>query len=214
MARHVSDATPIGARSELVEWIASGEKPRDAWRLGTEHEKVPFYRADASPVPYEGERGIRALLDGMQELTGWQPILEDGHPTGLFDEDGGGAISLEPGGQFELSGAPLQTLHETFAETAQHLAHAKAVGDRLGIGFLTLGMSPRGLYHPSMKLKSAMRASACEPKRRRSSNSHSSVAKKLSHKALSYASPTEPIEGRTPASRQRAPKPSEVYWQP
>src|ERR671916_1820631 len=139
MARDVSDTTPIGARSELVEWIASGEKPQEAWRLGTEHEKVPFYRADASPVPYDGDRGIRALLDGMQALTGWQPIMEDGHPIGLFEE-AGGAISLEPGGQFELSGAPLKTLHETAAETAQHLGHAKAVGERLGIGFLTLGM--------------------------------------------------------------------------
>ncbi|HZH51516.1 MAG TPA: glutamate--cysteine ligase [Microvirga sp.] len=142
MARDVSDATPIGARSELVEWIASGEKPRDSWRLGTEHEKIPFYKADASPVPYEGGRGIRALLEGMQSLTGWQPIIEDDHPIGLFDEDGGGAISLEPGGQFELSGAPLRTLHETEAETARHVEQVKAVCERLGIGFLTLGMSP------------------------------------------------------------------------
>jgi glutamate--cysteine ligase len=142
MARDVSDTTPIGARSELVEWIASGEKPRDAWRLGTEHEKVPFYKADSSPVPYEGGRGIRALLDGMQARTGWAPIIEDDHPIGLADEAGGGAISLEPGGQFELSGAPLETLHDTARETAQHLADAKAVGDDLGIGFLTLGMSP------------------------------------------------------------------------
>ncbi|MFC4170628.1 glutamate--cysteine ligase [Microvirga sp. GCM10011540] len=142
MARDVSDATPIGARSELVEWIASGEKPRGSWRLGTEHEKVPFYTADASPVPYDGERGIRALLEGMESRTGWQPIMEDDHPIGLFDEGGGGAISLEPGGQFELSGAPLKTLHETAAETAQHLEDVKAVGERLGIGFLTLGMSP------------------------------------------------------------------------
>lgn len=142
MARDVSDATPIGARTELVEWIASGEKPREAWRLGTEHEKVPFYKTDATPVPYEGERGIRALLDGMRNLTGWQPIMENGHPIGLADEEGGGAISLEPGGQFELSGAPLKTLHETAAETALHLDQTKAVGERLGIGFLTLGMSP------------------------------------------------------------------------
>ncbi len=142
MARDVSDATPIGARSELVEWIASGEKPRESWRLGTEHEKVPFYKADATPVPYEGERGIRALLEGMQNLTGWQPIMENSHPIGLADEEGGGAISLEPGGQFELSGAPLTTLHETAAETALHLDHVKAVSERLGIGFLTLGMSP------------------------------------------------------------------------
>jgi glutamate--cysteine ligase len=142
MARDVSDTTPIGARSELVEWIASGEKPREAWRLGTEHEKVPFYKADASPVPYENGKGIHALLDGMQERTGWAPIVENGNPIGLFDEAGGGAISLEPGGQFELSGAPLKTLHETAAETAQHIADVKAVGEKLGIEFLTLGMSP------------------------------------------------------------------------
>jgi len=142
MARDVSDTTPIGARAELVEWIAQGEKPREMWRLGTEHEKIPFYRIDASPVPYEGEKGIRALLEGMQDRTGWSPILEDDCPIGLFDEAGGGAISLEPGGQFELSGAPLRTLHETAQETAQHLGDAKAVGEKLGIGFLTLGMSP------------------------------------------------------------------------
>jgi len=142
MARDVSDTTPIGARAQLVEWIAEGEKPRGTWRLGTEHEKVPFYKADASPVPYDGGKGIRALLEGMRDRTGWEPILEDGHPIGLFDEAGGGAISLEPGGQFELSGAPLATLHETAQETAKHLADVKAIGDRLGIGFLTLGMSP------------------------------------------------------------------------
>ena len=108
MARDVSDATPIGARSELVDWVASGEKPRDAWRLGTEHEKVPFHTMGAAPVPYDGPNGIRALLEGLQARTGWEPIVEDGHPIGLFDEVGGGAISLEPGGQFELSGAPVE----------------------------------------------------------------------------------------------------------
>jgi glutamate--cysteine ligase len=142
MARDVSDTTPIGARSELVDWIASGEKPREAWRLGTEHEKIPFYTADATPVPYDGGKGIRALLEGLQERTGWAPIMEGDHPIGLADEVGGGAISLEPGGQFELSGAPLETLHETARETAQHIADAKAVAEGHGIGFLTLGMSP------------------------------------------------------------------------
>lgn len=142
MARDVSDTTPIGARSELVEWIASGEKPRESWRLGTEHEKVPFHKADLSPVPYDGPKGIRALLEGMQERTGWAPIMEDGHPIGLADDKDGGAISLEPGGQFELSGAPLASLHDTARETAQHLADVKAVSEKLGIGFLTLGMSP------------------------------------------------------------------------
>ncbi|HEX2137366.1 MAG TPA: glutamate--cysteine ligase [Microvirga sp.] len=142
MARDVSDATPIGARHELVEWIASGEKPRHEWRLGTEHEKIPFYTADHRPVPYGGERGIRALLEGMRELTGWQPIMDGDNPIGLADEEGGGAISLEPGGQFELSGAPLDNLHDTARETATHVAHAKAVGTRCGLDFLTLGMSP------------------------------------------------------------------------
>ena len=112
MARDVSDATPIGARHELIEWIASGEKSREAWRLGTEHEKVPFYRDGHAPVPYDGERGIRSLIEGMRRLTGWQPILDGDNPIGLADEEGGGAISLEPGGQFELSGAPVETLHE------------------------------------------------------------------------------------------------------
>jgi glutamate--cysteine ligase len=142
MARDVSDATPIGARHELVEWIASGEKPRHAWRLGTEHEKVPFYRDGHAPVPYDGERGIGALIEGMRRLTGWQPILDGDNPIGLADDEGGGAISLEPGGQFELSGAPVETLHETARETAQHIARVKEVGGRLGIDFLTLGMSP------------------------------------------------------------------------
>ena len=141
MARDVSDATPIGARDELVEWLAAGAKPKDAWRLGTEHEKVPFYRRDASPVPYEG--GIRALLDGLAGQNGWQPILEDGRPIGLYDPVGGGAISLEPGGQFELSGAPLAGIHESAAELDRHLAETTRVAEPLGIAFLTLGMSPK-----------------------------------------------------------------------
>lgn len=141
MARDVSDATPIASTRELVEWIASGEKPRPLWRLGTEHEKVPFHRADRRPVPYEG--GIRAILDGLAVETGWEPILEDGHPIGLAEPEGGGAISLEPGGQFELSGAPLLSVHETAAELARHLDATKRVADRLGLSFLTLGMSPR-----------------------------------------------------------------------
>jgi glutamate--cysteine ligase len=141
MARDVSDATPISGRDELIEWIAAGAKPRQDWRLGTEHEKIPFYRADASPVPYEG--GVGALLEGLAGRNGWQPILEEDHPIGLYDAGGGGAISLEPGGQFELSGAPVVSLHETAAELDRHLAELKEVADPLGIAFLTLGMSPK-----------------------------------------------------------------------
>ena len=122
---------PRSARaSELVDWIAAGEKPREAWRLGTEHEKVPFYRASHAPVPYEGERGIRALARGPAGATGWEPILEDGHPIGLSDEGGGGAISLEPGGQFELSGAPLaDPARDRGAKSTDISREVKAVGE-------------------------------------------------------------------------------------
>lgn len=143
MARDVTDAAPITTRDELVEWFASGEKPKAEWRIGTEHEKIPFYRSGCSPVPYEGENGIRALLEGLAGLNGWQPILDDGRPIGLFDEAGGGAISLEPGGQFELSGAPLASIHETARELDRHLDETRGISGPLGIGFLTLGMSPK-----------------------------------------------------------------------
>jgi len=93
MARDVSDATAIESRDELVAWIAAGEKPAEDWRIGTEHEKIPFYRADCAPVPYAGDRGIRALLDGLAALDGWEPIVEDDHPIGLADTRGGGGTT-------------------------------------------------------------------------------------------------------------------------
>jgi glutamate--cysteine ligase len=142
MARDQSDPTPISSKAELINWISAGEKSEANFRLGTEHEKFPFYVRDLSPVPYEGPRGIRALLDGMQGLLGWEPIMEGDHPIGLADVTGGGAISLEPGGQFELSGAPVETLHETCAELRAHLAQVRQVAAPLGIGFMGLGHSP------------------------------------------------------------------------
>ena len=145
MARDVSDSTPIGSKDELISWIAAGEKPASAFRMGTEHEKFPFYAHDLSPVPYEGldgRGGIRHLLEGMQERLGWEPIVDDGHIIGLAGPEGGGAISLEPGGQFELSGAPVETLHDTADELANHLADVKAVAAPHGIGFVALGHSP------------------------------------------------------------------------
>lgn len=145
MARDVSDTTPVASKAELIGWIAEGEKPRSAFRLGTEHEKFPFYRSDLAPVPYEGRDGaggIRHILEGMQARLGWEPILDDAHVIGLAGPEGGGAISLEPGGQFELSGAPVETLHETAAELAGHLADVKAVAEPHGIGFVPLGHSP------------------------------------------------------------------------
>jgi len=148
MARDVTDVTPVTSRDELVAWFEAGSKPAEDFRVGTEHEKIPFYRNGHAPVPYDGigssgRGGIRAILDGMKAELGWAPILDRGAIIGLFDEAKGGAISLEPGGQFELSGAPVATIHDTEAELEQHFAILDAVAGPLGIGFLSLGMSPR-----------------------------------------------------------------------
>jgi glutamate--cysteine ligase len=142
MARDQVDMTPIASRDELVTWLAAGIKPKSQFRLGTEHEKFAFTLEGRRPVPYAGRRSIRALLEGMQHLLGWDPIIEDGNIIGLFDVTGGGAISLEPGGQFELSGAPVETVHQTSAELIAHRAQVKEVAAPLGIGFLGIGMAP------------------------------------------------------------------------
>ncbi len=143
MARDQTDVTPIESRDQLVAAIADGCKPRERWRIGTEHEKFGFYRETLRPVPYGGPRGIRALLEGMHGLLGWEPIMEGENIIGLLDATKGAAISLEPGGQFELSGAPLVSVHDTARELDEHLAQVKRVAAPLGIGFLTLGMSPK-----------------------------------------------------------------------
>jgi len=142
MARDQVDMTPIETREELVAWFEAGSKPKSQFRIGTEHEKFVFTVEGHRPVPYDGRRSIRALLEGMQYLLGWEPIVEDGNVIGLFDVTGGGAISLEPGGQFELSGAPVESVHQTSSELMAHLAQVKEVARPLGIGFLGLGMTP------------------------------------------------------------------------
>lgn len=143
MARDTLDATPISDRGELVAWMEEGAKPERSFRIGTEHEKIPFTMGRHEPVPYEGPKGIRKLLEGMRSLLGWEPIMEGETIIGLADVTGGGAISLEPGGQFELSGAPLRTIHETCSELNAHLAQVREVATPLGIGFLAIGMSPK-----------------------------------------------------------------------
>jgi glutamate--cysteine ligase len=143
MARDASDATPIESRDQLVATMAVGEKPASAWRIGTEHEKFGFHTSDKSPVPYEGPRGIRQLLEAMEGLLGWEPILDHGNIIGLTDPTGRGAISLEPGGQFELSGAPLENVHQTLREVNGHLAQVRECAEPLGIGFLGFGASPK-----------------------------------------------------------------------
>jgi glutamate--cysteine ligase len=155
MARDVVDETPISSRDELVSWIEAGCKPQGPFLVGTEHEKIPFYRADLRPVPYDGrlqgaragaqagaQDGIKALLDGLRLSQDWEAIEDGGAIIGLFDPRGGGAISLEPGGQFELSGAPFDSIHETDAELQAHFAALAPLCEKLGIGFLDLGASP------------------------------------------------------------------------
>jgi len=142
MARDQVDLTPIERRDELVNWLAQGVKPKSRFRIGTEHEKFAFTLKGHHPVPYEGQHGIRALLEGMQHLLGWEPITDGGNIIGLFDVTGGGAISLEPGGQFELSGAQLETVHQTSSELMAHLAQVHEVARPLHIRFLGIGMTP------------------------------------------------------------------------
>ncbi|MCB1382255.1 MAG: glutamate--cysteine ligase [Notoacmeibacter sp.] len=143
MARDTTDSRPLGGMAEMVGWMAEGCKPKDKWRIGTEHEKFPFYVDGNSPVPYGGDRGIRALLEGMREKLGWEPIIDAGHIIGLVEPTGQGAISLEPGGQFELSGAPLETIHQTCREGNAHLAQLREIAEPLGIRFLGVGGSPK-----------------------------------------------------------------------
>ncbi|MCC2688514.1 MAG: gamma-glutamylcysteine synthetase [Rhizobiaceae bacterium] len=143
MARDTSDLRPVEGKDQLVEHLAEGNKPREKWRIGTEHEKFPFYVDGNAPVPYGGPRGIRAILEGMQDKLGWDPIRDKDRIIGLVEPTGRGAISLEPGGQFELSGAPLETIHQTCREGNAHLAQLHEIAEPLGIRFLGLGGSPK-----------------------------------------------------------------------
>jgi len=142
MARDQIDMTPIETRDELVAWFEAGCKPKTQFRAGTEHEKFAFTIDHRRPVPYEGRRSIRSLLEGLHRLLGWEPIMEGDNIIGMFDVTGGGAISLEPGGQFELSGAPVETVHQTASELIAHLSQLREVAAPLGIGFLGMGMTP------------------------------------------------------------------------
>ncbi|RWR26424.1 glutamate--cysteine ligase [Sinirhodobacter populi] len=131
---------PIERLEQLAEYIASGEKPREDWRIGTEHEKFGYDRSGLAPLPYEGETSIRAMLEGLRDRFGWEPVDEQGKLIGLTRN--GANVSLEPGGQLELSGAPLATLHETRDELENHLTEVAAVGQPIGAEFIGLGAAP------------------------------------------------------------------------
>ena len=142
MAEQTSASPPIEHKEDMVEVLSSGCKPKAYWRIGTEHEKFVFYKDTHKPVPYDGTNGIRSLLRATMTANNWTPLMDGDALIGLRDPKGGGAISLEPGGQFELSGATLETVHQTCAETADHLNLLKSIADPMGIGFLGLGVAP------------------------------------------------------------------------
>jgi glutamate--cysteine ligase len=133
---------PIENRDQLIAYFTEGFKPKADWRIGTEHEKFAFYKETLGPVPYEGAIGIRALLEGLRSTYGWTGVYEGEHIIALADPSSLANISLEPGGQFELSGAPLNSVGETCVEISEHLKQVADIGDKLGIGFLGLGASP------------------------------------------------------------------------
>ena len=134
-----ADEPTIESRDALVAPMQAGEKPKDRWRIGTEHEKLVYRRSDFRAPSYDEDGGIRDILLSMRDY-GWQPVEENGKVIALKGDDG--AISLEPAGQLELSGAPLESLHETCNETGRHLTQVKEIGEKCGIGFLGLGMWP------------------------------------------------------------------------
>ncbi|MBV8889591.1 MAG: glutamate--cysteine ligase [Alphaproteobacteria bacterium] len=136
-----SPGTPIEDKRQLIAYHEAGSKPPAQWRVGTEHEKFVFRRADLRRVPYDGPDGIAALLHGMTRF-GWRPVLEHGNVIALTN-DSQCSITLEPGGQFELSGAPLETVHQTCGEVHEHLRQVREVCDELGLGMLGLGFDPK-----------------------------------------------------------------------
>jgi glutamate--cysteine ligase len=132
----------LESREELVAYLESGCKPPDRWSLGTEHEKFGYTMDDLRPLPYAGERGIRAILEALAREFSWEPVYEDGQPIALVD-DTGASITLEPGGQLELSGAILDNIHQTCTEVNTHLKQVQSVSEPLGIGFLGMGFQPK-----------------------------------------------------------------------
>ncbi len=135
------DSPVIESRRQLVEWFESGCTPKKDWAIGTEHEKFAFTRDDLRPIPYEGERGVKMLLNALAEHYDWEPIIENGNVIALTKDKC--SVSLEPGGQIELSGAPLKNIHQTCGEVHTHLHEVREICDGLGIDMLGVGHNPK-----------------------------------------------------------------------
>ncbi len=135
-----SGGGPIEHIGQLAEYMAEGCKPKADWRIGTEHEKFGYCQDTLKPLPYEGDRSIHAVLAGLRDRFGWNPVEEQGKLIGLVKD--GANVSLEPGGQLELSGAPLETIHQTCDEVNTHLAEVQSVSDEIGVRWIGLGAAP------------------------------------------------------------------------
>ncbi|WP_296417043.1 glutamate--cysteine ligase [Pseudooctadecabacter sp.] len=135
-----SGGGPIERHEQLAEYLAEGCKPKQDWRIGTEHEKFGYCTDTHKPLPFSGERSIEAVLSGLRDRYGWAPVTEGGFLIGL--EKNGANVSLEPGGALELSGAPVETIHQTCDEVNSHLAEVKSIADEIGVGFIGLGAAP------------------------------------------------------------------------
>ncbi len=135
-----SGGGPIEHYEQLAEYLSDGCKPKEDWRIGTEHEKFGYCKDSLKPLPYAGERSVLAVLEGLRDRHGWAPIHEGDALIGLTKD--GANVSLEPGGQLELSGAPLETIHQTCDEVNEHLKDVKAIADEVGVGFIGLGAAP------------------------------------------------------------------------
>ena len=131
---------PIERPEQLAEYLSDGCKPKADWRIGTEHEKFGYCKDSLMPLPYDGPRSIKAVLEGLRDRFGWAPVEESGNIIGLTKE--GANVSLEPGGQLELSGAPLETIHQTCDEVNVHLREVQSVADEIGAKFIGLGAAP------------------------------------------------------------------------
>ena len=139
-----SGGGPIERYEQMAEYLASGCKPKEDWRIGTEHEKFGFCKDSLLPLPYEGERSIHAVLSALRDRHDWQELREGCKLIGLTKD--GANISLEPGGALELSGAPLETIHETCDEVNIHLKEVKDIADEIGVGFIGLGAAPTWMH--------------------------------------------------------------------
>ena len=135
-----SSGGPIESFDQLASLLEKGNKPKSDWRIGTEHEKFGYCKDTLAPLPYDGERSVLSILQGLRDQFHWAPVEENGYLIGLTKD--GANVSLEPGGALELSGAPLETIHETCDEVNQHLREVKEIADKIGVGFIGLGAAP------------------------------------------------------------------------